>query len=362
MPKGGKMSLKKYQKALASLAFQTENVQPRRYIDYYRNYYDDDVHFFEVLDPFEMDAHKIINSKAFRRLQYKTQVFPTPNNSHIRTRLLHVKEVESTAVLLATILGLNVPMCRAIALGHDIGHAPFGHFGEKYLTQKSGKIFSHAINGALIAQRIERKGAGLNLCKETLQGICHHSRTQDPNLTLSQNVPEEFNVIMLADKIAYVFSDYNDAKRNNSIKEPNDSNIEFFGKRQRLRAYHCIEALVEESAEQGKIAFAQSQTAKEFKILRQWLQKNVYQPIKFDIQAIYFERLLDFFSSEKDYQDCDPYVLLSLLTDNEVFQFGEYCKTARIPTSENLANFGIKEIAPWIKGKKLDFSSPKLDW
>ena len=122
------------------------------------------------IDPFKGDCAKIINSKAFRRLSDKPQVFYHPLNPHIRNRLSHSMEVCALAEVISDYLGLNTNLCRAIALGHDIGHVPFGHDGERtigeiYASERGGivKKFDHAVWGVVVAQRIERKNKGLNI-------------------------------------------------------------------------------------------------------------------------------------------------------------------------------------------------------
>jgi len=354
--------LKQYGKALADLAFKPENSFGRLGCSCAEAYFwDDDNLFFDIASPFAVDAIKILNSKAFRRLASKTQVFPTPKNPHIRTRQEHVLEVYAIALPVAEFLGLNTALCQAIAFGHDLGHAPFDHFGEEYISQNSGRSFLHAANGVVVCQQIERKGAGLNLMPETLQGILLHSRTRDKDLSLQRSIPEEFNLIMLADKIAYTFADYNDAKRMAYIAEPNNSNIEAFGAYQRSRVATCLEALIRESAECGQISFSSSTEAKEFKLLRNWLYEHVYLKINYSTQKSYFDRLIDFFQNETFFAGCDPYLLLALMTDLEIFQFAEFCNTAQILKSTTFSNFGIMEIIPWIKGKNIDFAKPNLN-
>ncbi|MDD5340905.1 MAG: HD domain-containing protein [Patescibacteria group bacterium] len=352
------MKLKKFQGALAHLAFDPGKSRgrlgcscagPKRF--------DDDDFLSKNVNLFQVDIVKILNSKALRRASGKTQVFPIPNNPHIRTRQLHTLEVAAVAIPIASILGLNVELCEAIAYGHDIGHAPFGHFGERYITEKSNKPFLHAVSSAIVAQRIERKGSGLNLCFETLQGILTHSGTRDFGVKFNQALPQEYLTVKLADKIAFTFSDYNDAERVGMITEPNDSGIFSLGDYQRVRVAKCIEAAVIESAEKGHVSFKESKAAKKFMKLREWLFEKVYLPINFDVQRAYLDRLLDFLTKDSHFEGCDPFLLISLMTDQEVFKFGEFCNSATIPKFEALQNFGVIEILDWLRGKKFDFSS-----
>jgi dGTPase len=352
-----------YKNALQHLAFADQNSRGRKLTpNTSDSRYDDDACLFGVVSPFAIDCDKITNSKAFRRLISKTQVFPTPRNPHIRTRLQHTLEVTTLATVLAEILGLNVNLCRAIAMGHDLGHAPFGHFGERFISEHSGKPFNHAINGVVVAQEIERKGGGLNLCYETLLGILHHSSTKDLALEITPHLIQEINVVKLADKLCYTFSDYNDARRVGYITEPNDTNIRFFGERQRQWLNTCIIAIVAESAEKGHIAFDDREVATEFRKLREWLYVNVYAPINFEVQKNYCARIIDFFSQDSFFKGCDPFLLLSLLTDREVFQFGDLCNTAIIPNIGLWQNTSLSEIVPWIREKAIDFTDPGLNW
>jgi dGTPase len=170
---------------------------------------DDDNYMFSFGSPYLIDAqHKILPSKAIRRLDSKTQVLTGILNKHVRTRLSHTYEVISFAVLAARILGLNENLCYAIALSHDIGHPPLGHNTEKFISTISGKTFRHEIFAVVIAQKIERKGNGLNLTYQVLEGILNHSRGSD-SLFLPEKSTPEANLAMYADKIAYIFADIN---------------------------------------------------------------------------------------------------------------------------------------------------------
>ena len=356
-------NLEKYKNALSPLAFQAEKTQGRKITAQNQDeLYDDDIPLFNCMNPFKVDLIKLVNSKDYRRLSYKTQVFPVPSNPHIRTRIQHTIEVMALAVSAAKILGLNSDLCQAIAFGHDIGHAPFGHFGENFITKNSGKLFRHNINGVVVAQEIERKGGGLNLSFETLLGILLHSRTNDKDLTFTPDVAEEYNLIMLADKIAFVFSDYNDAKRFGLIKEPNDSKVKIFGLRQRARVICCLEALAQESAEKGHLSFFDSEIAQSFTAFRNWLYDNVYAKIDFSLQERMLDQVINYLSAEKFFADCDPFLVLSLLTDIEVFQFADLCKSGRQPNLAEISNFGIMEITPFLRGKNIDFAQANLSW
>ncbi len=176
------------------------------------------------------DRDRIIHSKAFRRLLNKTQVFIAPNNDHFRTRLTHSLEVMQIATDIARAVGLNRDLTEAIALGHDLGHPPFGHTGETELDKcykeviKTGS-FKHAEFSLRIVDELEirsDKYPGLNLTWETRDGILNHSKGLSP-LPLTENkenMPQTFEgmLVRIVDRIAYISHDFDDALRGGYIK------------------------------------------------------------------------------------------------------------------------------------------------
>jgi dGTP triphosphohydrolase len=173
----------------------------------------------------------------------------------------------SVAVRIASVLGLNVDLVRAIALGHDIGHVPFGHEGENFLATRFKKDFNHAKFGAMLAQKVERKGVGLNLTYQTLCGIRDHSRGKGP-LTATKDMSQEAVVVMHADKIAYITSDYNDMIHRLRLPsqwvESVSSDMQKLGSDQRSRVRNLIIALCEDSAGLGFVGFSDSEAGKIF--------------------------------------------------------------------------------------------------
>lgn len=155
---------------------------------------------------FQRDRDRIIHSQSFRRLMYKTQVFLAPAGDHYRTRLTHTLEVTQIARTIARALFLNEDLTEAIALGHDLGHTPFGHAGEVVMRQCYSPDFSHNLQGVRVVERLENNGNGLNLTAEVRDGIAHHSGKEMPS-TL------EGCVIRIADRIAYINHDIDDALR-----------------------------------------------------------------------------------------------------------------------------------------------------
>ncbi|MDR3089972.1 MAG: deoxyguanosinetriphosphate triphosphohydrolase [Desulfobulbaceae bacterium] len=172
--------------------------------------------------PFQRDRDRITHSKTFRRLQHKTQVFLAPTGDHYRTRLTHVLEVSQIARTIASALCLNEPLVEAIALGHDLGHTPFGHAGEATLNELHPGGFKHYTHSLRVVDVLENDGAGLNLTYEVRDGIVRHSKgTGDiiPKDPARLAVTLEGQVVRLADIIAYVNHDLDDALRAGILKE-----------------------------------------------------------------------------------------------------------------------------------------------
>lgn len=155
---------------------------------------------------FQRDRDRIMHSKAFRRLKNKTQVFLAPKGDHYRTRMTHTLDVMQIARSIARVLCLNEDLTEAIALGHDLGHTPFGHAGERTLNRLSDGRFHHNEQSIRVCEVIEKDGRGLNLTREVKDGILNHRSGGSPS-TL------EGKVVMFADKIAYVNHDIDDAIR-----------------------------------------------------------------------------------------------------------------------------------------------------
>ena len=171
---------------------------------------------------FQRDRDRIIHSKSFRRLARKTQVFLNPDGDHYRNRLTHTLEVMQISRVIARGLGLNEDLTEAIALGHDLGHTPFGHSGEKVLRRLASKGFHHAKQSLRVVDYVENHGKGLNLTKEVRDGILKHSKGKGPILSDSPKVlPStlEGQIVRLSDIIAYVNHDIEDAVRANLMQE-----------------------------------------------------------------------------------------------------------------------------------------------
>jgi dGTPase len=158
----------------------------------------------DIRTEFQRDRDRIIHSSAFRRLKRKTQVFLFPKSDHYRTRLTHTLEVAQIARTISRALRLNEDLTEAIALGHDLGHTPFGHDGERVLNRLFHGGFKHNEQGVRVVEIIERGGLGLNLTAEVRDGILNHS-------SKSKAATREGDVVRLADKIAYINHDIEDA-------------------------------------------------------------------------------------------------------------------------------------------------------
>ncbi len=168
-----------------------------------------------VRTEFARDRDRILHSKAFRRLKYKTQVFFSPSGDHYRTRLSHTLEVAQIARTISRALRLNEDLTEAIALGHDVGHAPFGHAGEQALDQLCPGGFVHSQQSLRVLDVLERDGRGLNLTWEVRDGIAYHSKHQESISQPLMNATStlEGAVVRISDAVAYLNADIDDAIR-----------------------------------------------------------------------------------------------------------------------------------------------------
>ena len=166
----------------------------------------------DIRTVYQRDRDRIIHCKAFRRMKHKTQVFLAPMGDHYRTRLTHTLEVAQIARTIAKALRLNEDLTEAIALGHDLGHTPFGHAGESALNDVCSQGFEHFKQSIRVVEILENNGKGLNLTKEVRDGIVNHRTSSNPS-TL------EGKVVRLSDKIAYINHDIDDAIRGGILRE-----------------------------------------------------------------------------------------------------------------------------------------------
>jgi dGTPase len=341
-----------FMSSLSNKAFISSNSIGRRF--------DNDIDLrYDFLDPFFLDREKIRLSKSYRRLADKTQVFPPDLHSNVRNRLIHTNDVVNLASLYANILGLNVYLTEAIAHGHDIGHTPFGHLGERLISDLSGKKFTHHVMSVVVAQKIERKGLGLNLSYETLEGILNHSRGAG-EMKIKSSISEESNLVMFSDKIAYTFSDLNDALRVGYVTESKLPKIvKYFGKNQRERILKVSHDFIKESSEEGKISFSKSETSRKFADLRSWMYENIYFTI--DVEdyriKIYNDlKNISIFISNYFKGNIDPYLSIACMTDSEVRKFSTQLNEGKIKD----LNYGFIEIISSLLNKEINIFDPDL--
>lgn len=225
----------------------------------------------DIRPVFQRDRDRIIHSKSFRRLKDKTQVFLTPEGDHYRTRLTHTLEVSQNARTIAKALQLNEDLVEAIALGHDLGHTPFGHAGERALNRVCPYGFSHNEQSVRTVELIEKNGQGINLTYEVKDGILNH-QTSGKACTL------EGRVVRFSDKIAYIHHDMDDAIRGGILKEsdvPKEIG-EVIGFSCGARLDFFIHDIVTSSRGKDDIMMSPD-VADAMQKLRDFMFKNVYQ-------------------------------------------------------------------------------------
>ena len=232
---------------------------------------------------FQRDRDRIIHCKSFRRLKHKTQVFLAPTGDHYRTRLTHVLEVSQIARTISVALRLNGHLTEAIALGHDLGHTPFGHAGEAVLDELYPTGFRHYDQSLRVVNILEKKGEGLNLTVEVLDGIAKHSKGRREILPLDiSELPAtmEGRVVRIADIIAYVNHDLDDAVRAGILEESQiPSHLQkLFGSSHSGRIGSMVYDLVVQTLKNGGETLAMTPELLEgIGELRSFLYENVYE-------------------------------------------------------------------------------------
>lgn len=354
---------------------------------------DEDGWRFAFLNPFELDFLKILESKALRRLADKTQVITRTDTEtisfdktlHIRNRLTHTFDVVGLAGTMASALGLNIPLVRAGALGHDLGHLPLGHTSE-FFFQEQGLPVRHENFGVYLAQFIERRvPGGLNLTISTLKIINRHSRGRG-NLNLGQELSPEERLVLYADKMAYLSADPTDifVKFRRMLNQDSSLNPlanQLDGKwpliRDLLQSFlpnsappnqrelqRCwVNALGEESADRGCVSFENSPTAQLFARLRSEMM-DIYQLVDFrhfagnePLTRAY--RLLEKLGSD---QGVNPVILFALLGDRELFRITELPPEAKCIPKDILQKISLADILPFLARTPLPPLEPWLDW
>lgn len=263
---------------------------------------------------FQRDRDRIIHSKAFRRLKNKTQVFFSPEGDHYRTRLTHTLTVAQVARSIARALSLNEDLTEAIALGHDLGHTPFGHSGERILNRLNPNGFMHNVQSGRVVDKLENDGAGLNLTREVVDGIVNHKVSLTPK-TL------EGRAVCLADWIAYINHDIDDAINGGFITTKNlpQNTVKVLGDSSSKRINNMIYSIYVQSDGKNTVEM-EPQVLQATKELRTFLFDKVYTADDFKkeeeradrmISALYgyfkdnTEKLPEFYIKELIHTDID---------------------------------------------------------
>jgi len=225
----------------------------------------------DVRTCFQRDIDRIVHSKSFRRLMHKTQVFLQPEGDHYRTRMTHTLEVTRIARTITQALGLNEDLAEAVAMGHDLGHTPFGHAGEVALTRCLGKPFRHNEQSLRVVDVLEKDGHGLNLTHEVRDGILCH--TGDPWPSTLEGM-----VVRRSDQIAYVNHDIDDAIRAGILTDDDlpRAVTDILGHNHRDRVNTLVTDAIRTSREAGTVTLSPA-VDKALKDLRSFMFENVYR-------------------------------------------------------------------------------------
>ncbi|WP_202711128.1 deoxyguanosinetriphosphate triphosphohydrolase [Sporosalibacterium faouarense] len=226
----------------------------------------------DIRTDFQRDRDRIIHSKAFRRLKHKTQVFIAPEGDHYRTRLTHTLEVSQISRTIARALELNEDLTEAISLGHDLGHTPFGHTGEKVLNEIHTGGFRHNVQSLRIVDFLEQRNGrkGLNLTYEVRDGILNHTGEKNPETLEGQ-------IVKIADRIAYINHDIDDSIRGNiiTLNDLPEDCIKVLGVSHSNRINTMIVDIIENSKDKNEISMSEEIEFYTMK-LREFMFKNVY--------------------------------------------------------------------------------------
>lgn len=281
---------------------------------------------------FQHDRDRIIHSKSFRRLKHKTQVFLAPTGDHYRTRLTHTLEVAQIARTMAKALCLNEDLTEAIALGHDLGHTPFGHAGEETLNEICPGGFHHAAQSLRVVELLERDGKGLNLTFEVRDGILKHSKGKGEILTEEAgDMPctYEGKLVRIADIIAYINHDIDDAMRAGLILPkdiPRDC-LERLGDSHGQRIDTMVKDIIEQAQGTEPLKIGLSESVLEATVkLRDFLYARVY-----DLPQVHE----DFHKSAKILRELRAYYL----GKNEAFRQEAGEAYAREPLERAISDF-----------------------
>ncbi len=262
---------------------------------------------------FQRDRDRIIHCKSFRRLKNKTQVFFSPEGDHYRTRLTHTLSVSQIARSIARALSLNEDLTEAIALGHDLGHTPFGHSGERILNRLNPSGFSHNIQSGRVVDFLEKDGEGLNLTREVVDGIINHKMTCKPS-TL------EGWAVNIADRIAYINHDIDDAIDGGFItfEDLPKEAVKVLGRTSSERINAMIYSIYRESDGKNKVQM-EGEVFNATTTLRDFLFARVYNDDAFKKEEIKADRMISaLYSYFKDKPDLMPEFNYNLLKTTDI--------------------------------------------
>ena len=268
----------------------------------------------EIRTEFCRDRDRIVHSKAFRRLKHKTQVFIAPDNDHYRTRLTHTLEVSQIATTIAKALNLNVDLTEAISLGHDLGHTPFGHMGEKILNKLNPKGFKHYEQSLRVVDVLEKEGKGLNLTFEVRDGILNHAGDMKAETF-------EGKIIKFADRFAYLNHDIDDAIRSEIISEDDipKEYLEILGDRHSKRINTLIKDIINSTLKKGDISMS-DEIYKTMMSLREFMFDYVYKKIAEQDRKVdmVIEKIYEYYLKNKDNLPDEFKLLLDKYDDETV--------------------------------------------
>ncbi len=264
-----------------------------------------------VRNEFQRDRDRIIHAKAFRRLMHKTQVFIAPDGDHFRTRLTHTLEMMQISRTIARSLDLNEDLTEAIALGHDLGHTPFGHTGEDAVSRMlaiHGRTFRHNEHSLRVVDSLEKDGEGLNLTLEVRDGILNHTGEGYPST-------REGEIVRIADRIAYVNHDLDDALRAGVVswEDVPRGPLSVLGEGMSVRIDTLVRDMISTSARRGRVSLSE-EIYEALMQLRAWLFRDVYgNPLSHENRkaAGVVEALFEYFlehPEERARSDADPLV------------------------------------------------------
>lgn len=295
---------------------------------------------------FQRDRDRIIHSLSFRRLKHKTQVFIAPTSDHYVTRLTHTLEVAQISRTIARALNLNEDLAEAIALGHDIGHTPFGHVGEKLLDSLDPAGFRHAEQSLRTVERLEKRGLGLNLTRQVRQGIVSHSKPRGDVLgdTVPRGLSLEGQICRISDAVAYLNHDLSDAFRAGTLREQDMPGpaMKILGDRHSIRIHTMVTDIVENSwAATGEIPVEEPSIEMSPRIrtavntLRDFMFERVYLPSDLGeegqaargiVALLYHHLQRNSDQIPEEYQDTDKPVVdfIAGMTDHYAIRMAEH--------------------------------------